>query len=121
ATNRAAVTTAVPVGTRAAVAVRPSAVAVSATPPPATAPPATAPPATAPPATATDLTVVAEPLQYLEPRGDVVRVHGRTLTADVPPEISVDLDLPPETILYFSFDASAATLYAATPLTPRGA
>jgi molybdate transport system ATP-binding protein len=115
ATNRAAVTTAVPVGTRAAVAIRPSAVTVSATPPPATPSPTTAA------ATATDLTVIAEPLQYLEPRGEVVRVHGRTLTADVPPEISVDLDLPPETILYFSFDASAATLYAATPLTPRGA
>jgi molybdate transport system ATP-binding protein len=94
----AAATTPFPLGSAAAMAVRPSAVTVSAIDP-----------------SRPGLNVIRGIVHDLEPRGDVVRVRGEIpgghLAADVLPSVVVDLDLVPQTPLYFAFEPAAAMLY----------
>jgi molybdate transport system ATP-binding protein len=97
-----------PLGSATAMAVRPSAVTVSVVDPTLVDPSRPAP------------NVIRGVVRDLEPRGDVVRVRGDIpgghIAADVLPSVAVDLDLAPQSLLYFAFDPAAATLYpAATP------
>jgi molybdate transport system ATP-binding protein len=78
----------------AALAVSPSAVAVSLARPPAGI-----------------SNVVAATIRDLDPHGDLVRVHSALLAADVPASLAVDLDLRPGLPVYFSFDPADATIY----------
>lgn len=57
------------------------------------------------------LTSVRAELLDLEPRGDVVRVRSAVLAADVSPKEAAQLDAAVGSALWFSFPASAATLY----------
>jgi molybdate transport system ATP-binding protein len=82
-------------GHAAAVAVSPSAVAVTTDPPPA--------------GTAN---VVRATIRDLDPHGDLVRVRSDVLSADVLPSVVVDLDLAAGDTVYFTFGPAAATLYA---------
>jgi molybdate transport system ATP-binding protein len=92
-----------PLGSAAAMAVRPSAVSVSVSDPSHPSRPA--------------LNVIRGIVQDLEPRGDVVRVRGSIpgghLAADVLPSVVVDLDLDlaPGTPVYFAFEPLDTTLY----------
>jgi molybdate transport system ATP-binding protein len=81
-------------GVPVSLAVRPAAVAVSLAPP-----------------TDPGVTRVRSELLDLEPRGDFVRVRSALLAADVSPKEAAGLDTAIGSLLWFSFPASAATLY----------
>ena len=51
----------------------------------------------------------------LEPRGDLVRVRSRRLSADLPPSLVADLDLTPGAGVWFGFDAGDVSIYSAGP------
>jgi molybdate transport system ATP-binding protein len=88
-----------PLGSPAAMAVRPSAVSISVEDP-----------------SRPGLNVIRGVVRDLEPRGDVVRVRGAiaggaTIAADVLPSVVVDLDLAEEGVVYFAFEPAATTVY----------
>lgn len=86
----------IPVGERAALAVRPSSVAVSTTRP-----------------GGSGVNVLEGTILDLEPHGDAIRVRSAAIAADVPPQAIVDADLTPGATAFFRFDPAAATLYPA--------
>ena len=49
----------------------------------------------------------------LEPRGDLVRVRSRRLSADLTPALVADLDLAPGAMVWFAFDEGDVNIYAA--------
>jgi len=56
--------------------------------------------------------VLASTVVDLEPRGDLVRVRGAGLSADVPPAVVAALDLSPGAPVWFSFAPDDAVAYA---------
>jgi molybdate transport system ATP-binding protein len=48
----------------------------------------------------------------LEPRGDLVRVRSRQLSADLAPALVADLDLAPGASVWFAFDDADVSIYS---------
>jgi len=94
----------VPEGTLLSLAVRPAAVSVTTEQP-----------------TDPALTRVCARMIDLEPRGDVVRVRSAVLAADVSPQQAVRLDPAVGSPVWFSFPATAGTLYPSTRAEGSGA
>ena len=50
----------------------------------------------------------------LEPRGDLVRVRSRHVSADLAPALVADLDLAPGAAVWFAFDEADVSIYGAS-------
>ena len=83
-----------PVGTPAAAAVRPSAVRISLDEP-------------------ASVNRLRGEVLDVEPRGDLVRVRSRQLSADLAPALVADLDLAPGAAVWFAFDEADVSIYSA--------